>query len=148
MHRKRESRYSPMFYDHHHHHHQSVLSKGRSFTANSGTKAAVLPKDRSSIANSGTKVAVLLGMDRGGSFPLFYAPHSPCSIWTDLKRFEKTAGAPAWRCWEWIWLTGPSGLHHNSSQGLNISFIRVFDQIRDAEIPMTLRPCFIIYVLW
>ena len=32
----------------------SVLPKGRSFTANSGTKAAILPKGRSSIANSGT----------------------------------------------------------------------------------------------
>ena len=41
------------------HHHQSVLPKGRSFTANSGTKAAVLPKGRSSTANSETKVAVL-----------------------------------------------------------------------------------------
>ena len=35
------------------------MPKGRSFTANSGTKAAVLPKDRSSTANSETKVAVL-----------------------------------------------------------------------------------------
>ena len=34
----------------HHHHHQSVLPKDRSFTANSGTKAAVLPKGRSSTA--------------------------------------------------------------------------------------------------
>ena len=32
----------------------SVLPKGRSFTANSGTKAAILPKGRYSIANSGT----------------------------------------------------------------------------------------------
>ena len=32
----------------------SVLPKGRSFTANSSTKAAILPKCRSSIANSGT----------------------------------------------------------------------------------------------
>ena len=32
----------------------SVLPKGRSFTANSGTKSAILPKGRSSIANSGT----------------------------------------------------------------------------------------------
>ena len=32
----------------------SVLPKGRSFTANSGTKAAILPNGRSSIANSGT----------------------------------------------------------------------------------------------
>ena len=32
----------------------SVLTNGRSFTANSGTKATILPKGRSSIANSGT----------------------------------------------------------------------------------------------
>ena len=41
-------------------HHQSVLSKGRSFTANSGTNAAVLPRGKSSTANSGTNAAVLL----------------------------------------------------------------------------------------
>ena len=29
-----------------HHHNQNVLPKGRSFTANSGTKAAVLFKDK------------------------------------------------------------------------------------------------------
>ena len=32
----------------------NVLPKGRSFTANSGTRAAILPKGRSSIANLGT----------------------------------------------------------------------------------------------
>ena len=34
------------YYQHHrhHHHHQSVLPKGRSFSANAGTKVAVLPK--------------------------------------------------------------------------------------------------------
>ena len=52
------------------HHHQSVLTRDRSFTANSGTKAAVLPKGRSSTANSGNKVTVLLGMNRCDSFPL------------------------------------------------------------------------------
>ena len=41
-------------------HHQNVLHKGRSFTANSGTKAEILPKGRSSTANSGAKVIVLL----------------------------------------------------------------------------------------
>ena len=41
-----------------------VMSKGRSFTANAGTKAAVLAKGSSSSANSGTSVAVLLGMIR------------------------------------------------------------------------------------
>ena len=68
-----------------HHHHQSVLPKGRSFTANSGTKAAILPKGRTSMVNSGTKVAVLLGMNRCDSFPLLSAPHSLFSIWTNLK---------------------------------------------------------------
>ena len=55
---------------------RSVLPKGRSFTANSGTKAAVLRKGWSSIANSETKIAVLLGMTRCGSFPLLSASHS------------------------------------------------------------------------
>ena len=123
---------------------QSVLPKGRSFTANSGTKAAVLPKGRSSTANLGTKVAVLLGMIRCGSFLLLSAPHSLFSIWTNLKRSEKIPGAPTRRWGEWICLTGPSGLHWNSPQGLNISSIRVFDQIRDPEIPITLRPLCII----
>ena len=58
----------------------SVVPKGRSFTAHSGTKAAVLPKGRISTANSGTKVAVLLGINRCGSFPLLYAPLSLFSI--------------------------------------------------------------------
>ena len=40
------------------------------FTGNSGTKAAVLPKGRSSTANSGTKFTVLLGMNRCGNFLL------------------------------------------------------------------------------
>ena len=123
---------------HHHHHHQSVLSKGRSFTANLGTKAAVLPKGRSSTANSGTKIAVLLGMNRCGSFPLLSAPHSLFCIWTELNRNEKIPGAPAWRWGEWIWLTGSSGLHRNSPQRLNMSSIRAFDRIRSPEIPTTL----------
>ena len=124
---------------HHHHHHQSVLPKGRSFTENSGTKAAVLPKGRSYTANSGTKDAVLLGMNRCGSFPLLFAPYSPFSIWTDPKRLEKFPGAPTWRRGDLNWLTGPSGHHRNSPQGLNISSIRVFEQIRDQEFPITLR---------
>ena len=92
-------------------------------------------KGRSSTANWGTQVAVLLGMDRCGSFPSPSAPHSLFSIWTDLKRCENIPGAPAWRWGEWIWLTGPSGLHRNSPQGLNISSIRVFDQIREHPSP-------------
>ena len=64
---------------------------------------------------------------------------------------------------EWIWLTGPSGLHRNSPQGLNISSIRVFDQIRDPESPIPLSPllnpyyseyyplifrCFLLFYYW
>ena len=72
----------------HRHHHQSVLPKGRSFTANSDTKAAILPKGRSSTAISGIKNAVLLGINMCGSFLLLSAPHSLFSIWTDLKRSQ------------------------------------------------------------
>ena len=85
------------------------------------------------------RVAVLLGMNRCGTFPLLSAPHSLFGIWTDLKRSENIPGAPAWRWWEWIWLTRPSGLHLTLPQGLNVSSIRVFDQIRDPEITITLR---------
>ena len=95
----------------HIHHHQSVLPKGRSFTANSGTKAAVLFKGRSYTANVGSKDAVLLGMNRCGSFPFLSAPHSLFSMWADLKRSGKIPGAPTWRWGEWTWLTGLSGLH-------------------------------------
>ena len=119
---------------HHHHHHQSVLPKGRSFTVNSRTKTAVLPKDRSSTANFRTKVAILQGMNRGDSFPLPYALHFLFSMWMDLKRSEKIPSAPYWRWGVWFWLTGPSGLHRNSPQELNIGSIRVFDQIGDPEI--------------
>ena len=94
---------------------------------------------RSSTANSGTKAAVLLRFNWRGSFPLLSAPHSLFSTWTDLKRSEKIPGAPTRRWGEWIWLTGPSRLHWNSPQGLNISCIGVFDQIRDPEIPINLR---------
>ena len=97
----------------------SVLPKGRSFTAISGTKAAVLPKGRSSTANSGTKVAVLLGMNRCGSFPLLFAPYSLFSIWTDLKRSQEP------------------------QRGGEES--RIVDQIRDPEIPITL--CKILFFL-
>ena len=97
-------------------------------------KAGLPPQTR------GTRIAVLLRMNRCGGFLLLSTPHSLFSIWTDLKRTEKIPGAPSWGWWEWIWLTGPFELHRNSPQGLNISSIRVFDQIRDPKIPITLRP--------
>ena len=94
---------------------------------------------RSSSANSGTNVAVLLGMNRCGSFPLLFRPHYLFSIWTDLKRSENIPEAPTWGWGEWIWLTGPSGRHRNSLQGLNISSTRVFHPIRDPDSQITLR---------
>ena len=103
-------------------------------------RGPVLTWKRSSTANSGTKVAVLLGMNRCCNFPLHSALHCLSSIWTDLKRSEKIPGVPSWRWGEWFWLTGPYELHRNSPQGLNISSIRVFDQITDPENPITLRP--------
>ena len=114
------------YYLHHHQHLESVLPKGRSFTANSGTKAAVLSKGRSSTANSGTNVALLLGIKSFDSFPFLSASHSLFSIWTDLTMPEKFPGASTWGWGDWIWLTGPSVLHRNSPWGLNISSIRVF----------------------
>ena len=74
------------------HHHHSVVPKGRSFTANSGTKAAFLPKGRSSTANSGTKVAVLLGWTGAVASHCFLHPTlSLASEQTlkDLKRSQR-----------------------------------------------------------
>ena len=104
---------------------QCFLPKGKSFTSNSGTKASVLSKGRSS-ANTETKVSVPLATNRCSSFPLLSAHHYLFSVWTDFKRSEKISGSTTWTWGKWIWLTGPSGLHRNSPQGLNISFIRVF----------------------
>ena len=78
------------------HHQQSVLPKGRSFTAITGIRVAVFPKGWYSTANSGTKPAVLPGMNRCGSFS-FSAPHSLFSILTNLKRSEKITRGPTWR---------------------------------------------------
>ena len=105
--------------------HQSVLPKGRSFTA-LRTNAAVLPKGRSSTANSGTKVAILLLMNRCDSFPLLSAPHSLFAIRKHIKRSEKIPGAPTWKWRKWIWLTGHAGLHRNSSYFLLLRAFPLF----------------------
>ena len=135
---------SPSIYIHIYYH-QSILPKGRSFTArNLGCSSA---EGRSSTAYSGTKAAVYQGLNRGGSFTLLSAPHSLSlaseQTLKDLKRSKRIPGAPKWRWGEWIWLTRPSGLYRNSPQGLNISSIRVFDQIRDPEIQPPFAPIYI-----
>ena len=68
-----------------------------------------------------------------------YFPQPTLSLASE-QTLKDPGEAPTWRWGEWIWLTGPSGLHRNSSQWLNICFIRVFDQIRDPEIPIILCP--------
>ena len=64
------------------------------------------------------QVAVLPRMNRCGSFPLLSAPYYLFSIWTNLKWSENIPWAPTWSWGEWIWLTGPSKRHRNSTQGL------------------------------
>ena len=120
--------------------HQNCLLKDRYFTASAGLKAVALPKADLPPQTQEPRLQFYLELNRCGSFPLLYAPHSLFSIWIDFKRSEKISGSQTWKWGEWIWLTGPSGLHQNSLQGLNISSIMVFDQIRDPEIPITLRP--------
>ena len=106
-------------------HYHQCSDQGQVFHSKLRLQGCILPKGRSSTANSGTKVAVSLGMNRCGNFPCFPHPNL-FSIWTDLTRSEKIPGGPAYRWREWIWLTGPSVFHRNSPQGLNISSTRGF----------------------
>ena len=118
-----------------HHHHQSVLPKGRSFAANSAprlklyAKAGPSPKLRNQCCS-------LLGINRCGCFshPTFFSASEQT-----LKDLKNPMG-PILEVRKVICLSGPSGLHRNSPQELNISSIRVFDRITDPEITITLRP--------
>ena len=118
----------------------SVLPKGRSFTASAGTKVAVLPKAGLPLQTQEPRLQFYQGLNKCGSFLLLSKPHSLFSIWTDLKRSENIPRAPTRRWQKWICLAGPSRLRRNSPQELNISSIRVFDQIRDLQIPITFCP--------
>ena len=113
---------------------QSLLPKGRSFTANSRTKAAVLSKGKSSTANSGTNITVLIGMNKSVASCCF--PHYTLFLASEqtLKDLIRSQG-PQRGGVEVRSLPGHSGLNQNSPEGLYISSIRVFDQIRDPEIP-------------
>ena len=106
----------------------------------------VLPKPGLSPQTQEPRLQFNQWLNRCGSFPLLSAPHTLFSMWTDLKRSEKIPRAPTWRWEEWIWLTGPSGHHGNSLQGLNITYIKVFDQVRDPEIAITIH--LPIYIRW
>ena len=70
--------FGDIFYDlQYRSHHQSILPWGRSFTANSGTKATVLLKGRSSTADSGTHTAVFTRDGQVQQLPVVF--HIPCS---------------------------------------------------------------------
>ena len=66
----------------------AILLKGRSSTANLRTKATFLIKGRSSTANWGTKVTVLLDMNRCGEFPLLSAICTLQCAYTGCKKFR------------------------------------------------------------
>ena len=56
-----------------------------------------------------------------------------------LKDLKNPRGTNAtWRWGEWIWLTGPSELHRNSPERLNISFVIVLtrSEIRKSQSPL------------
>ena len=74
------------------------------------------------------------GLNRCGSFPLLSTPHTLFSIWTDLKRSSGTNGeVRRVDLANWALRTSPK-----FSTEVKWA-IRVFDQIRDPEIPITLR---------
>ena len=102
-------------------------AEGRSSTTNSENQDCSFTRD-------------LIGSTASRCFP-----HPTLSLASEqtLKDLKRSQGHQRG---EWIWLAGPSGFHRNSPQRLNISSIRVFDQIRDPEIPINLRPH--IYILY
>ena len=115
-------------------------AKGQTLHSKRMNRGCRSAEGRFSTATQEPRLQFYQELNRCGSFPLLSAPHSLFNIWTDFKRSENIPGVPTWRWGEWIWLSGPSGLHRNSPQRLNISSIWDFDQIRDSEIPNTLRP--------
>ena len=72
--------------------------------------------------------SILLGINRSGSFPLFSAPTFSLASEQTLKDLKHPRGTTE-DGGEWIWLTRPYRYHWNSPRGLNISSIRIFNQI-------------------
>ena len=118
--------------------HQSILPKGRSFTASTGIQAAVLPKGRSSTQTQ--EPGCSFTRDWMGAVASRCFLHRAVSLASEqtLKDLWRSQGQPTWRWGEWIWLTGPSGLHRNSPQGLNISSNRILTR---TEIRKCQSPC-------
>ena len=103
-------------------------------------------KGRSSTANSGTKLQFYQGLNRCGNFPVLYTPHSLFSIWTELKRSEKIPGTPTWRWGEWIWLTGLSRPPKFTTR-VKYQFQQPAGCLTRSKIPITLHPLIIIIIV-
>ena len=105
----------------------SVLPKGKSFTANSGTKAAILPKGRSSIANFPHPTLSL------ASEQTLKDLKDPWGTKEEVRRVDLA---------NWALRTSLKftiGVKYQFHQDF-------FHQIRDPEIPITLRPYIYIYI--
>ena len=96
-----------IYHHHYHHHYQSVLHKGNSFTANTGTKVAVLSKG---VVASHCFLHPILSLASEQTLK------DPRGSNAEVKRVD-------------FLLTVPSGLHQNSPQGLNISSIRILTDL-------------------
>ena len=119
----------------------SVCSAQRQvFHCKRSNKGCSSAEGNSSTANSETKIAVLLVMNMCSSFLLLSTPSLSLSSEQTSKDLKRSQGPQGGGGEREFGITGPSGLHRYSPEGLNISCIRVFDHIRDLEIPITLRP--------
>ena len=99
---------------HHHHHHQSVLPKGRFFTASTGFWAVVLPKAGLPPHTQETRLQFYRGLNICGNFPLLSAPTLSLASKYTLKDLKRSQGHKRGGEWSGFGLTGPSGLHRNS----------------------------------
>ena len=95
-------------------------------------------KGRCSIANSWNRGCSFTRDEQVRQLPSLCFPHTTLSLASEQTlKIRKDPRGPSMEVRGVDWLTGSSGLHRNSPQGLNISSIRGFDQIRDPEIPIT-----------
>ena len=120
------------------HHHQSVLPKGRSSLQSQEPRLQFWRRQvfHCKLRNQGCSFTMnWIGVAASRCFPHPTLSLAPEQTLKDLKDPRGT-NVEVRRVDLVNW---PSGLHRNLPQRLNISSIRVFDQIRDLEIPITFR---------
>ena len=84
-------------YVHYHHHHHQCSAQGQVLHCKLGHQGCNSTQTQVFHCKLRNLACSLLGMNRCGTFPLLSAPHSLCSIWTNIKRSEKIPGAPTRR---------------------------------------------------